>query len=244
MLILAVETTADLCSVAIRDGQGTLAERAFRHRMHLSERLIGDVDALLADAGGTLADVEGFAVGIGPGSFTGVRIGVMTIKTWAEVLGRPVCGVSAFDALAEVYAGVPDTVVVPLIRARPGSLYARFYRSVGAQMEAQGDPIMLPLPDFVARLAAEPDARYLLCGEALLRYGDELRAALQAAGVSAASGRPEPPRASLIAALATARFAAGLRDDPLALTPLYLAPPPVDPRADLTRKPDSSKENP
>src|SRR5690348_16500250 len=103
MIVLAVETSGDLCSVAVRDGQGTLAARAFRHRMHLSERLIVDVEAVLADAGIGLEAVEAFAIGIGPGSFTGVRIGVTTVKTWADVLARPVCGVSALDAMAADY---------------------------------------------------------------------------------------------------------------------------------------------
>src|SRR5262249_35815964 len=108
MLILAVETTADLCSLAIRDGQGTLVERAFRHRMHLLERLLPDVDELLADAGVALEEIEGFAVGIGPGSFTGVRIGVATVKTWADVLQKPVVGVLSLDAVAAEYAGAAE----------------------------------------------------------------------------------------------------------------------------------------
>ncbi|HXG23364.1 MAG TPA: tRNA (adenosine(37)-N6)-threonylcarbamoyltransferase complex dimerization subunit type 1 TsaB, partial [Chthonomonadales bacterium] len=112
MLILGVETTADLCSLAIRDGQGTLVERAFRHRMHLSERLIDDVDALLTDADCTLEDMEGFGVDVGPGSFTGVRIGVMTVKTWADLLGRPVGAVTALEAIAAEYEGVASITIV------------------------------------------------------------------------------------------------------------------------------------
>jgi tRNA threonylcarbamoyladenosine biosynthesis protein TsaB len=104
MLILALEMTADVCSIAIRDDKGIIAERAFLHGMHLSERLIDDVDAILKDAGITLDDVEGFGVGIGPGSFTGVRIGVTTVKTWAFVRKKPVVGVCSLDALAEEYA--------------------------------------------------------------------------------------------------------------------------------------------
>lgn len=237
MLILAVETSADLCSLAIRDRQGTLVERAFRHRMHLSERLIGDVDALLADAGATLEEVEGFAVGIGPGSFTGVRIGVMTVKTWAHVLGRPVCGVSALEAVAAEYAGISDTVIVSLIRARPGSFYVGYYRPADAPGLQPILTEMQTLPGLVARLAVDSAARYLLCGEGLLRCREALETALGEARIPAFFGRSDPPRASLCAALAAARFASGRPDDPLTLTPLYLAPPPIDPRAEQTKEP-------
>jgi tRNA threonylcarbamoyladenosine biosynthesis protein TsaB len=253
MLILAVETTADLCSVAVRDDQGTLVERAFRHRMHLSERLIGDIDAALSDAGVSLADVEGFAVGIGPGSFTGVRIGVMTVKTWAGALAKPVCGVSALDALAEEHAGVPERIIVPLIRARPGSVYARLYRYEEGRMRGLSEPEAFVLADLAARLAADPGARYLLCGEALTRFAlgsrfrghdaacssgrEQIETHLRAAGAACAFGRADPPRASVIAAIAEARFAAGQRDDPLALVPLYLSPPPIDPRVEQLMSP-------
>src|SRR5215510_5074121 len=103
MNILAVETTADLCSIAIRTDSCTLVERSFRHRMHLSERLIDDVDSLLKDAGLELRNIELFAVGVGPGSFTGVRIGVTTVKTWSDLMAKSVAGVTSLDALAQEY---------------------------------------------------------------------------------------------------------------------------------------------
>src|SRR5438105_4947992 len=129
MLILALETTSEHCSLAIRDDAGLLAERSFRHRMRLSERLMGDVEELLRDAEVALGDIEGFGVGIGPGSFTGVRLGVMTVKTWADVLNRPVAGVSALEALAYEYRGLEGFRITPVIRARPGAVYSQVFRS-------------------------------------------------------------------------------------------------------------------
>jgi len=85
-----MDTSGDVCSVALfRKGQFH-AELAFRHEMHLSERLIGHVDLLLKEIGAELSEVDCFAVGVGPGSFTGTRIGVMTVKTFAFVEDKPV----------------------------------------------------------------------------------------------------------------------------------------------------------
>jgi tRNA threonylcarbamoyladenosine biosynthesis protein TsaB len=227
MLILAVETSADLCSLAVRDESGTLVERAFRHRMRLLERLIGDVDALLADAGTTLAQIEGLAVGLGPGSFTGVRIGVMAVKTWAATLDKPVCGVTALEAVAQEYAAVPDCRIISVIRARPGMVYTQTFLRVSDALHPQSEPQTLSLTEMISLLCAQRDARYLLCGDGLIRDGEALRAGLDAAGVAATFGRAEAPRASVIAAMAAARLRAGQQDDPLSLVPFYLAPPPI-----------------
>lgn len=232
MLILGVETTADLCSLAICEAQGTLVERAFRHRMHLSERLIDDVDALLADAGCALEDIAGFGVDVGPGSFTGVRIGVTTVKTWADLLARPVCPVTALEAIAAEYEGVADVTIVPLVRARPATVYTRLYRWAEDEMQALGEVETLVVNDLAARLANMPAERYLICGEGLIRHREALAAALNAVGVAAAFGRAEPPRASTVARLAQRRLAAGAKEDPLRLAPYYIAPPPIDPCAE------------
>jgi len=235
MLILGIETTADLCSLTIRDAEGTLVERIFRHRMHLSERLVNDVDALLADAGCALEDIEGFGVDIGPGSFTGVRIGVMTVKAWASLLARPVCAVTALEAIAAEYEGVEDIIIVPLIRARPTTVYMRLYRLVEDQWQALGDVETVTADQLANHLANASHARYLLCGEGLVPFREVLLPALRRAGVSAACGRAEPPRASTIARIAQRRLREGKEENPLRLVPYYVAPPPIDPRTDRSK---------
>lgn len=226
MLILALETTGDVCSVAIRDEKGLIAERAFRHRMHLSERLIDDVDAVLKDAGVTLDEVQGFGVGIGPGSFTGVRIGVTTVKTWAFVLKKPVVGVSSLDALAEPYSGCRGTTVVSIVRARPGTVYAGFYAVEEATIRCRSTVELLTVEELVSTLQGKADAQFIVCGEALDRHGEQI---LTAHLSNVSLGRAEAPRARVIAEIASKRIAAGQTDDALALTPLYVSPPPIGP---------------
>src|SRR5919107_4525311 len=108
MLILAFDTATDVATSAlVADGE-VLGERVSR-----AATLLEDVDALLRQAGAHTREVEALAVGIGPGSFTGVRIGLSTARGLALALGVPVAGVSTLDALA---AGTPRAV--PVIDAR------------------------------------------------------------------------------------------------------------------------------
>lgn len=104
MLILAFDTATDVATVAlVRDGE-VLGERASR-----AVRILQDVEGLLDDAGLRADEVEAIAVGTGPGSYTGLRMGLITARTLAFSLGVPVAGVSTLDALA---AGAPEATPV------------------------------------------------------------------------------------------------------------------------------------
>ena len=100
-------------------------------------RLPGALTDLLAALGRKVPDVEGFAVGLGPGSFTGLRIGLATWKGLAYANRRPIAGVSSLAAMAlEAAAALPpgsDALLVPLLDARKGEVYAGFYRAAGGR---------------------------------------------------------------------------------------------------------------
>jgi tRNA threonylcarbamoyl adenosine modification protein YeaZ len=113
MLILAFDTATDVATSALVDDGEVLGERTSR-----AVTLLEDVDALLRQSGAQTRDVEALAVGIGPGSFTGVRIGLSTARALAFALGIPVAGVSTLDAIA---AGAPGAV--PVIDARRGEVF-------------------------------------------------------------------------------------------------------------------------
>jgi tRNA threonylcarbamoyladenosine biosynthesis protein TsaB len=120
MLILAFDTATDVATSALVDDGEVLGERRSR-----AVTLLEDVDALLRQAGTQTRDLDALAVGIGPGSFTGVRIGLSTARGLALALGIPVAGVSTLDALE---AGAPGAL--PVIDARrrevfvPGRVFA------------------------------------------------------------------------------------------------------------------------
>ena len=121
-LLLALETATAAPSVALWRGDALVAERAADPGRATAEALLPAVDALLAAAGTALAAVEGFAVSIGPGSFTGLRIGVATVKGLAFGTGRPAVAVSTLAAIAGHAPG--PAPVAAVLDARRGEVYA------------------------------------------------------------------------------------------------------------------------
>src|SRR5260370_8167051 len=100
MKLLAIETTGDVADLAVVDEGGMSATLAFRHRMELSRRLVPRLQELLSLAGLEAADLDAIAVSLGPGSFTGVRIGLATSNALALALDRPIAGVPTLPAPA------------------------------------------------------------------------------------------------------------------------------------------------
>ena len=121
-LLLAVETATAAPSLALWRGDALVAERRTDAGRATAEALLPALDALLADAGVALGEVAGFAVSIGPGSFTGLRIGVATVKGLAFGTPRPAVAVSTLAALAR-HAPGPEPVAA-VLDARRGEVYA------------------------------------------------------------------------------------------------------------------------
>jgi len=172
MVILAFDTATDVATSALVDDREVLGERTSR-----AVTLLEDIDALLRQAGMHTRDVEGLAVGVGPGSFTGVRIGLSTARGLALALGIPAAGVSTLDALAAGAPGavpvvdarrreifVPGRVIAPAdLAVEPGGIYvgsgAVRYREVleaaGAQIPPDADERHLPRARYHAQLARD-----------------------------------------------------------------------------------------
>ncbi|MCC6443284.1 MAG: tRNA (adenosine(37)-N6)-threonylcarbamoyltransferase complex dimerization subunit type 1 TsaB [Armatimonadetes bacterium] len=228
MLVLAIETATDLCSLALLEEGRLAAEIRFRHRMSLSQRLAPHIEFLLHDAGWALQDVGLLAVSLGPGSFTGLRIGVVMAKTLAWTLEKPVVGVSTLEAVAAPACreSAFPALICPALHARRGEVYAACYRQGSA---GAGDiPVLSPLHPPAAledeaflNLLRQTDAPILCLGDGALR----LESAIREAVGDRAGFAPEPfhsPRAEWVGLLADAAYRQGRRDDPLRLTPAYL----------------------
>jgi tRNA threonylcarbamoyladenosine biosynthesis protein TsaB len=193
MLILAFDTATDVATSALVDDGEVLGERSSR-----AATVLEDIDALLRQASAQTRDIGALAVGTGPGSFTGVRVGLATARGLALALGVPVAGVSTLDALA---AGAPGAI--PVIDARRREIFV-----------LQGEPRVLAPEDL------ELDQGALCVGNGAVRY----RSVLEAAGAEVPPDEDERhlPRARFHAQLARDFGPAE------AVEPLYLRVPDAD----------------
>ena len=210
MTFLALDTSGEMCVLALADESGTVKSiSVFEGKRTLSRRLLGEVDALLTRNSQSLADLSAFVVGVGPGSFTGVRVGVTTAKTLAQVTGKPLIGVGTLDAYAAVWQS-HETMIVSILPSRRGEVYASMYRD-GKRIE---EPFAISIDELTQRLATM--AQPLVCGDTRLIPGWTGNALAQFW---------TPPDG--LALLAARRLMAGDTDDPLALVPLYVVAPMI-----------------
>ena len=189
-MILAIDTSAGQCAVALLGAGEPVSERAEMDRGH-AEALFPMIEAVLARAGAAYPDVTRIAVCTGPGSFTGVRIGVAAARGLALSLGIPVIGVSRFEALA-AEAGGPVAVC---LAGRGRTVYVQCFGAGGEPSEPArmvgADEVAGAVPPDIARSAG--DAAHLFTGDsALLAKGLPDPAVI----ARLAGGRPplEPPR--------------------------------------------------
>jgi tRNA threonylcarbamoyladenosine biosynthesis protein TsaB len=211
MRVLGLETSTLAGGVALVDGERLVAEYVLDVSVTHSERLLAAVDRVLADARWAPRDLEGVAVSIGPGSFTGLRIGVSTAKGLALALGLPIAAVPTLDAMAATvpWAALP---VCPVLQARRGEVYASRYRHDGDGLRREWDYLALSPGELAERL-----------GEPTLLVGDG------AAGVDSPHVRhlPAPrrvPSPACVAVLGRERFRLGDSVGAAELAPFYLRP--------------------
>lgn len=201
--LLALETTSAWCGIALWNDLGPVASHGFAQAMDVSSRLVPTVRELLSGEGLTAGDLSGIAVSLGPGSFTGVRIGVATAKTIAQALDIPIAGVPTMDVLANPWLAVGISLMVT-IRARHGWYYIQKFPGDGTIDLVTADQLM-------ERIRQTPDI--VLVGDAVTH--------IEQPGCRALPGsqRPDP---LTVARLGYDRLTAGDADDVMQLTPLYV----------------------
>jgi tRNA threonylcarbamoyladenosine biosynthesis protein TsaB len=154
MKILAVDTSSRSCSVGIVDGYSPVAEMTLSIGQTHSKHLMPAIDRILCSCGLSLSDIDGLALVKGPGSFTGLRIGVSAMKGFAVAADKPLVGISSLKALA--MQGLDSLgLICPLIDARKGELYACRYRSDGGKLRPETDEGLLS-PEEAMRDIHEP----------------------------------------------------------------------------------------
>lgn len=214
--VLALETTCATGSVAVCNDGGVVSEIVLEEGMKHGRLLIPAVDRVLSDAGIALCGLDAVACSIGPGSYTGTRVGVMTAKSLAFGAGLPTVAVSSMEALA-VAAGEAGDVIVPAQDARRDEIYTAVYRinedgSASALLE---DTALSP--EEVARIISEyPGCKVV--GSGFGRYGD-IFSPLMNSGFSFNDELTAPP-ASAVGMIACGNI--GDAVSPLELEAIYM----------------------
>lgn len=221
MVILALDTSTRTGSCAVVRGAAVLAEVPGDPARSHGERLPSDLMTAIERAGLALTDVDVFAVATGPGSFTGLRVGIATMQGLALAAARPLVGVSALEALARVAAPEPGGAsrVATWIDAWRGEVYAALYVD-GAVVEP---PAVERPHDVLARL---PRTRTLFIGDGVGAHRGTIREAMGISAVLPATF--EPALAGTIATMALACVRAGQRPGAADIQPLYVRRPDVE----------------
>lgn len=221
MRILALDTTTDICSIAVAEDESLLGEYDFAHAMDLSQRLMPNILSLLKDSGLEVKDVQGIGVSLGPGSFTGLRIGVTTAKTLAQVLKVPIAGVVTLDLLARQFDYLPETLICPLIKVRKGEVYYAFYQANRGSLERISEYESGPVQDLAHSSLITHHSPLILCGDAA---ADNLSALQDTLGdkVILAPDWLSYPKASILAKLAHDMILREETADPISLVPFYI----------------------
>ena len=233
MRIFALDTACATASGALMENGALVAEAAIHGTRTHSQKLLPMVTDLFARASLAPSDVDCFAVAVGPGSFTGLRIGVVTAKGLAFATGKPLVGISTLEALACTVPAWPG-VVCPVIDARNRQAFCGFYRLPEL-------PGQLPVPlaedtvlsmDILAEQLAIFNQDVLLVGDCALTFCALIREKWQFVGhvrhITAADPAFFTTRAATTARLAALRHpdgvsgASGEPGDPLVVEPRYL----------------------
>lgn len=230
-LILSLDTSHLRGSSAVSIGLELLSSVFFNASDTHSATLLPAVDASLNMAGADLEKIEDFAIVIGPGSFTGLRIGLSTIKAFASIRGRPVYTVSSLELLAAAfpYSSLP---VASLVDARRNQVYFGLYDTASGNPRQLIQP-MAVAPDRIPGLISSEtgSCRTVLCGTGALRYLDILES-----DKLIFSGEDRVfPSASFIPGLLEGRKPVGFERLP-GLEPLYIRPPDAKPSVKLMNK--------
>jgi tRNA threonylcarbamoyladenosine biosynthesis protein TsaB len=221
--VLGIETATWTASVGVIDGGQALAERTRRAAGSHAVSLIPLIDEVLAAAGTPLSAIHLIAVSIGPGSFTGLRIGLSIAKGLALAASKPVVGVPTLTAMAHA-AGPRDGVLLcPVLDARKREVYAAQFARSAEGLEPLWEPAVLT-PEALAERLRPP---CLVFGDGVDEYEPTLRRCC-GDGIELLRSSQLAPSALAVAALAGARFLRRGGDDVARLEPAYLRLPEAE----------------
>ena len=220
MSILSIDTSSQVSSVAVLSEECVAAEISMQGALTHSETLMPHIDTALRMARVKKEELKGIAVSIGPGSFTGLRIGLASAKMMAYAMHIPLVAVPTLEALAHHYV-CEGVRLVAMMDAQKGNVYAQEFAwetgTDGLTLREQRALAILPLAEVIASLEGTAKS-VLLLGDAMQKK----TALALPANVRLAPIHARMPRAACVGLAALARLVGGAVDDPVTAAPLYL----------------------
>ncbi|MBL8012498.1 MAG: tRNA (adenosine(37)-N6)-threonylcarbamoyltransferase complex dimerization subunit type 1 TsaB [Candidatus Omnitrophica bacterium] len=225
MNILAIETSSKNFSVAVSQEGRVVRFRNIVLDKVLESSIIPGIDAILKKAKIKLSEIDGFAVGLGPGSFTSLRVGVATIKAMALSTGKPVVGIPTLDVIAQNVAQESCDEICVLTDARRAMVYCGLYEKKNGQISRQSDLMLTTIQDVLKKVHGQT----LYVGSAVAIYRSSIEEAYQKFSKDNPSCRAlfstekhSIAQAAKLSDLAYARFCKKVYDESGALVPVYL----------------------
>lgn len=229
MYLLGIETSGAEVSFAVIDDERTLVESTHPTATDLSRHIINWIDEVLGAGTCSLRELGGLGVSVGPGSWTGLRIGVSTAKALGQALQIPVVGVATFDCLAR-FAALRWTTgaLFTLAPSRRGEVFVGRYHILDGAAHVSEEPSVLPVEELREELAKTPEKVYV-CGEGARVYQDRVAPV----AVESFEHGPFLSRARMIARVALERQRKGDLQPLHSIKPCYLLPSQAERNAGL-----------
>lgn len=231
MYVLGVETATRVGSVAVASEGGLIGEYTLGVGPAYAERLLPAIDHLLQSTDVPFSDIDGLAISLGPGSFTGLRIGLSTVKGLSFAGKKPVVGIPTLDALAHHIHGF-EFLICPMLDARKKEVYTALYRRDRTEGVQKLTVDLATAPD---KLLREVDEAVIFLGDGSRVYRSVIEASL---GSRAVFTPPylDYPRAATIAFLGMEELRKGTIQSIDTLKPIYVRPSEAELHAKALRR--------
>ncbi|MBR2405370.1 MAG: tRNA (adenosine(37)-N6)-threonylcarbamoyltransferase complex dimerization subunit type 1 TsaB, partial [Clostridia bacterium] len=219
MNILAMDTSSVNATVAVCDENRILGEYTVSNERAHSQIIMPMLESLLNHCSLTIKDIDVFAVALGPGSFTGLRIGISAMKTLAQSLSRPIIGVSSLDEVASSFFGT-DKIICPIFDARRNEVYNALYLNGNKFVSER-------VVDFDELLIELSQKQVVFAGDAIIKYRDKILS-FNNPNWLVAPNSLSMQRASALASVALRRALNSDFDNLYDLSPIYLRLPQAE----------------
>lgn len=172
MIVLSIDSASKVATAALLDENNLIAEYTINNKMEHSTLIMDMVDKLLSDSNLSIDDIDGFIVSKGPGSFTGLRIGMATVKGLSFGANKPYVSISSLDALAYSLVSF-DGIICPVMDALRDSVYTCLYKGNNGKLEKLIDYSALELDDLI-KILKDKNEKVMFIGDGLIKHKDYL----------------------------------------------------------------------